>query len=113
MRTFSQICTSLVRGESVSKEELCVPHMNSDQTVAHWAAMHYLLPDDFDNWRLTTGSGKSPTVAEVYLRSNGEMPESFNDWGLATKGKPLAHIAVDLGVLPKNFYNLDLYRDLS
>ena len=51
-------------------------------TVAHVAAAHGYLPEDFDQWELCNISGW--TVAHEAARYNS-LPKYFDKWELATK----------------------------
>jgi hypothetical protein len=76
-------------------------------TLAHVAARHGYLPDDFKGWAwMSTGSGM--TVAHV-AAMYGHLPKDFYNWELAGhNGETVAHVAAEFSSLPANFNRLSL-----
>lgn len=80
---------------------------NVGDTLAHVAARHGYLPDDFRGWAwMSAGSGM--TVAHV-AAMYGHLPQDFHNWELAGEsGETVAHIAAEFSSLPANFNRLSL-----
>ena len=76
-------------------------------TLAHVAARHGYLPDDFKGWAwMSPGSGM--TVAHV-AAMYGHLPKDFYNWELAGEsGETVAHVAAEFSSLPANFNRLSL-----
>jgi len=89
-------------------------HISDDEgmTLAHVAARHGYLPDDFKGWAwaIPNGGYTVAHIAAIY----GHLPKDFHNWELANEhGVTVAHTAAEHDTLPKGFNRLDLRSHLG
>ena len=82
---------------------------NNDRrrTIAHEAAHHLCLSNDFAQWDLAYPNGWS--VAHEFAMAGGIFPDGFDRWDLKTvDGWTVAHFAAEQNTLPAFFDSWEL-----
>ena len=102
-KEFQKYAGMLFSGEALPDDvNLASRNPEGGDTLAHVAAMHGMLPHDFDNWALRA-IPHGETVAHI-AAANGTLPPDFDQWHLADiSGQIVGHVAVEMYRFPDDF----------